>query len=106
MFSEGSFRPLIANLQHIKNVLGRKKDIKGTEWLAQLGKYGLIQASYLSDKKQLALRHLTRRRQNFTEKQTQWKKKLHNVLQPSNIKLTNYLSEVFQKQDKHFSVYV
>lgn len=31
MFSEGSFRQLIANPQPIKNILGRKTDIKDTE---------------------------------------------------------------------------
>ena len=41
------------------------------------------------------MRLLTRRRLSYTQKRTQTKNELHNILQRSNIKLTSYLSDVF-----------
>lgn len=40
---------------------------------------------------------MTRRRQSYTQKRTQSKNELHNILQRSNIKLTGYLSNIFGK---------
>lgn len=97
IFSEGSFHQILANPQHIKNVPGRKTDVKDAEWLAQLGRCGLIQASYLPDEEVLNLRYMTRRRQSYTQKMTQIKNEIHNILQRSNIKLTSYLSDIFSK---------
>ena len=38
---------------------------------------------------------MTRRRQSYTQKRTQTKNEIHNILQRSNIKLTSYLSDIF-----------
>lgn len=38
---------VLANPQHIKNVPGRKTDMKDAEWIAQLGRCGLIAPSYI-----------------------------------------------------------
>lgn len=97
IFSDGDFRLILANPQHIKNVPGRKTDMKDAEWIAQLGRCGLIQASYLPDLEVTELRLMTRRRQAYMQKRTQAKNELHNVLQRANIKLTSYLSDIFSK---------
>lgn len=97
IFSEGSFRIILANPQHIKNVPGRKTDTKDAEWIAQLGRCGLIQASYIPDLTVMELRLMTRRRQSYMQKRTQSKNELHNILQRANIKLTGYLSDIFSK---------
>lgn len=97
IFSEGPFHITLANPQHIKNVPGRKTDMKDAEWMAQLGRCGLIQASYIPDLEVMELRLMTRRRQAYMQKRTQSKNELHNVLQRSNIKLTGYLSDIFSK---------
>lgn len=97
IFSEAAFHMTLANPQHIKNVLGRKTDTKDAEWIAQLGRCGLIQASYIPDHEVMELRLMTRRRQSYMQKRTQSKNEMHNVLQRSNIKLTGYLSDIFSK---------
>lgn len=97
IFSEGDFNIILANPQHIKNVPGRKTDMKDAEWIAQLGRCGLIQASYIPEPTVMALRLMTRRRKSYTQKRTQSKNELHNILQRSNIKLTGYLSDIFSK---------
>jgi len=97
VFAEGSFNLILANPGHIKNVPGRKTDMKDAEWIAQLGRCGLIRSSYIPALEVMGLRSLTRRRQSYTQKRTQAKNELHNILQRSNIKLTGYLSDIFSK---------
>ncbi|EGE53355.1 IS110 family transposase [Streptococcus parauberis] len=48
IFSDSNMLTLVlANPQHIKNVPGRKTDMKDAEWIAQLGRCGLIAPSYI-----------------------------------------------------------
>ena len=42
IFSDSDLVLVLANPQHIKNVPGRKTDVKDAEWIAQLGRCGLI----------------------------------------------------------------
>ena len=37
---EGGFTVLVVNAQHIKNVPGRKTDVKDAEWIADLLRHG------------------------------------------------------------------
>src|SRR5699024_8890488 len=91
------FNMILANPEHIKNVPGRKTDMKEAEWIAQLGRVGLIQNSYIPAPEVMELRLITRRRHSYTQKRTQSTNELHNILQRSNIKLTGYLSNIFGK---------
>ena len=62
IFSDSEIQLTLANPAHIKNVPGRKTDVKDAEWIAQLGRCGLIQSSYLPCAQAMELRQLTRRR--------------------------------------------
>ena len=44
---EGSFELIVGNARHIRNVPGRKTDVKDCEWLAQLLEHGLLRASFV-----------------------------------------------------------
>ena len=89
---------VLANPQHIKNAPGRKIDMKDTEWIAQLGRCGLIEPSYIPSPEVVQLRSLTRRMRSYKQRQTQVKNEIHNLLQRANIrKLTSYLSDIFSK---------
>ncbi|WP_247644659.1 transposase [Streptococcus sp. NLN64] len=76
----------MAHPQRVKNVPGRKTDMKDAEWLAQLGRCGLIESSYLPTPEVMELRLLTRRYRSYKESLTQIKNEIHNLLQRSNIK--------------------
>src|SRR5262249_37016317 len=38
---------LLLNAQHIKNVPGRKTDVKDAEWIAELLRHGLVRGSFI-----------------------------------------------------------
>lgn len=74
-FSDSDLTLVLANSQHIKNVPGRKTDIKDAEWMAQLGRCGLIAPFYIPSQEVMQLRLLTRRLWSYKQRQTQVKMK-------------------------------
>jgi transposase len=38
---KGDFEPIVGNVRHIRNVPGRKTDVKDAEWIADLVRHGL-----------------------------------------------------------------
>ena len=100
IFSDSELNLVLANPQHIKNVPGRKTDVKNAEWIAQLGRCGLIAPSYIPSPEVMQLRLLIRRLRSYKQRQTQIKNEIHNLLQRANIKLTSYLSDIFSKTDQ------
>ena len=97
IFSDSDLVLVLANPQHIKNVPGRKTDVKDAEWIAQLGRCGLIEPSYIPAPEVVQLRLLIRRMRSYKQRQTQVKNEIHNLLQRANIKLTSCLSDIFSK---------
>ena len=59
---EGRCELLLVNAQHIKQVPGRKTDVKDCEWIAQLLQHGLLRSSFVPPKPIGELRELTRHR--------------------------------------------
>ena len=57
---EGAFELIVANAHQIKNVPGRKTDVKDAEWIADLLLHGLLKASFVPPKPIRELRDLTR----------------------------------------------
>lgn len=47
---EGRFEIVVGNATHIKNVPGRKTDVKDSEWIADLCRHGLIRRSFVPPK--------------------------------------------------------
>lgn len=91
----GSFQLILANAQRIKNVPGRKTDVKDAEWIAQLLRSGLIEGSFVPPVEIRDLRDLTRYRKKLLQDMTQEKNRIHKILQDANIKITTYLSDIF-----------
>src|SRR5437867_2895291 len=57
---EGQFELLVVNAHHVKNLPGRKTDVKDAEWLADLLQHGLVRASFIPPAEQRDLRELVR----------------------------------------------
>lgn len=91
---EGFFELLLVNPQHIKNVPGRKTDVKDAEWLADLLRHGLVRGSFVPSRPQRELRDLTRGRCNLVEERNRIVNRLQKVLEDANIKLGNVASDV------------
>lgn len=84
---EGQFEILLVNARHIKNVPGRKTDVKDCDWIAQLLQCGLLRGSFIPSKPQRELRDLTRMRTQLTNEITAVANRIHKVLEDTNVKL-------------------
>jgi len=91
---EGSFEILVVNAQHIKNVPGRKTDVKDAEWIAQLLQHGLLRGSLIPPLPQRDLRDLTRSRTNLVRERVTVVTRLQKVLEWANIKLACVVSDI------------
>lgn len=89
------FNVLLANAHHIKNVPGRKTDIKDAQWIAELFSKGLLSASFIPPLLVRELRTLTRSRRKLVEERSRVKNRIEKILQTGNIKLSSVVSNIF-----------
>lgn len=86
---------VVGNAHHVKNVPGRKTDVKDAEWLSQLVQHGLIRASFVPSPEFRRLRDLTRYRKKLVQDRTRQQERVLKVLQAANIKLDGVATDVF-----------
>ncbi len=79
----------------LKNVPGRKTDVKDAEWLAKLLRSGLIERNFVPSEDIRNLRDLTRYRKKLIHQRTAEQNRIHKILQDANIKLTSVFSQIF-----------
>lgn len=91
---EGAFELVLANAAHVKNVPGRKTDVKDAEWLAELLAHGLIRASFVPPQPIQELRDLTRTRKQLVREVTQHTHRIQKTLENANIKLESVISDI------------
>jgi len=91
---EGRFQVLLVNARHLKQVPGRKSDIRDCQWIAQLLQCGLLKGSFIPPRPQRELRDLTRHRVQLVEEKTRTSNRIEKVLEDANIKLGSVASEV------------
>jgi transposase len=92
---EGHLDLHVVNARHVRNVPGRKTDVKDSEWLATLLRMGLLRKSFVPSKDIRALRDLTRFRRMLVQSETTEKNRILKVLETSGIKVATFASDVF-----------
>ena len=89
---EGHVEIVVGNAQHIRNVPGRKTDIKDAEWLGQLLRHGLIRASFVPPPE---FRELLRFRRGMVQDGVRLRNRMIRRLEGAGIKLATVASDVF-----------
>lgn len=84
----------LLNAQHLRNVPGRKTDVKDAEWICQLVEHGLVRPSFVPPREIRELRDLTRYRKAQIEERTREVQRLEKTLQDGGIKLSSVASKV------------
>lgn len=92
---EESMTVILANARDIKNVPGRKTDVKDSQWIAQLLRCGLVKASFIPPKPIRELRDLTRYRKKLIGHLSSEKNRVQKVLEDCNIKLSSVATDIF-----------
>ena len=91
---ESRFTVLLVNAQHLKQVPGRKSDVRDCQWIAQLLQHGLLKGSFIPPRAQRELRDLTRHRTQLVEEKTRTVNRVHKVLEDANIKLASVATDI------------
>ena len=91
---EGRVRVLLVNAEHIKQVPGRKTDVKDCQWIAQLLQPGLLKASFVPPEPIRELRDLTRQRTPLIQERSAAANRIQKVLEDANRKLASVATEV------------
>ncbi len=91
---EDSFSLILVNARHLKNVPGRKTDVKDAQWIAEVLRHGLVQGSFVPDRNQRELRELTRYRRSLIEERAREVNRIQKLLEGANIKLSSVATDV------------
>jgi transposase len=91
---EGPLRLTLANAHELRQVPGRKSDVKDSQWIAHLLACGLITPSFVPEQAQRDLRDLTRSRTTLLQEHTRVSNRVQKVLEDTNIKLASVASDV------------
>jgi len=75
-------------------------DVKDSEWLADLLRHGLLQASFIPPKPTRELRELTRYRKTLVRERNQEVNRLQKVLEGANLKLAVVATDVLGKSGR------
>lgn len=90
----------VVNAKSIKNVPGRKTDVKDAEWIANLLRHGLLQGSFIPNRDQRELRELIRYRRSLIDERAREVNRVQKVLEGANIKLSSVASDVLGKSGR------
>jgi transposase len=87
LLSDAKIEVCLVNARHVKNVPGRKSDVRDCQWLQYLHSVGLLRASYRPDQSVCELRTIFRCRQNLLKQGAEHLQHMQAALDQMNIKL-------------------
>ncbi len=91
----GDINLLVVNARHMKNVPGKKTDMRDAEWISTLLRAGLLSGSFVPAKEIREFRHLNRYRKSVLRDITSQKNRIEKFLQSSGFRLSSFLSDIF-----------
>ena len=95
VLATGEIEVIVGNAAHIKNVPGRKTDVKDAEWIAHLVRHGLIRPSIVPTPLMKRLREYTRLRRKLVHERTSTRNRILRLLETANIKIATFVSDAF-----------
>ena len=94
LLADAKIEVCLVNARHVKNVPGRKTDVRDCQWLQYLHSVGLLRASYRPDQAICALRSIYRYRQNLLTEGAQHIQHMHSALDQMNVKIQYAIDDV------------
>jgi transposase len=91
---EDRFGLMLVNAQHVRQVPGRKTDVRDCEWIAELLEHGLLKASFVPGRPQRELRDLTRQRTQLLGDRARVVNRVQKTLEDANVKLASVATDI------------
>lgn len=90
----GKIEVCVCNAAHMRNVPGRKTDVRDSQWIAELHQHGLLRPSFIPTQATAALRARTRYRKKLIESRTAEGQRLAKVLEDAGVKIDSVASKL------------
>jgi transposase len=84
----------VVNAHHMRNLPGRKSDVKDAEWIATLYRHGLLTQSFIPERRIRGLREISRLKRSLTNEHTSYANRLEKFLQTRGFKLSSVVSNI------------
>ena len=84
----------VCNAAHMRNVPGRKTDLRDCQWIAELHEHGLLRPSFIPAAEVAALRQRTRYRKKLIESRGSELQRLAKVLEDGGVKIDSVASSL------------
>ena len=84
----------VCNAAHMRNVPGRKTDLRDCQWIAELHEHGLLRPSFIPAAHVAALRQRARYRKKLIEQRISEGQRLTKVLEDAGIKIDSVASDL------------
>lgn len=97
ILEQAGLNVFLVNAKHVKNVSGKKSDVKDAEWIRQLHSCGLLSNSFQPDMFTRTLRTFMRHRKNLTEMAATHIRMMQKAMEQMNIKLQNVIADITGK---------
>jgi transposase len=97
ILEEMGFDLMLVNPYHIKQMPGRKSDVKDAQWLATLLHKGLLGGSMVPNSTIKELRIYTRKYTRFVQKQSQCLTEMDRIMVTANIRIGSCVSKLSTK---------
>jgi transposase len=94
ILADDDFELVLANAAHVKNVPGRKTDVKDADWVSDLLAHGLIRPSFVPDGPTQEMRTLLRTRKQLSREKSSHILRIQKTLEDANIKLDSVITDV------------
>ena len=94
ILSDGDFERVLANAAHVKNVPGRKTDVKDADWVSDLLAHSLIRPSFVPDGPTQEMRTLLRTRKQLNREKASHILRIQKTLEDANIKLDSAVTDI------------
>jgi transposase len=94
ILADGGFELVLANAAYIKNVPGRKSDVKDSDWISDLLAHGLIRPSFVPDGPTQEMRTFLRTRKQFVHEKGNHILRIQKTLEDANIKLDSVITDI------------
>jgi transposase len=91
---QGHFRLKLINPYFIRQLPGRKTDVKDSEWIATVIQKNLVRGSYVPGRQIQELRQFGRRYVRLCEQSTRIEQEIDRQLHRCNIQITNYATKI------------
>lgn len=97
ILDQNSFEVLLVNAHHMKNVPGRKTDVKDAQWIQQLHSYGLLSGSFRPSNDYVSLRTYVRQRAQLFKRATIHIQLMQKALVQMNVQIHLAVSDITGK---------